>query len=123
MAIEKIKITNFKSFQESEITLSKLNVLIGANASGKSNFIQIFKFLRDVANYGLDNAISLQGGVEYLRNISIGSSTNFSLEVVFDIKQELFPMLPRYMRSDRKTSIGVQPNEAMYNLALNFKKK
>jgi predicted ATPase len=119
MAIKKIKITNFKSFQESEITLSKLNVLIGANASGKSNFIQIFKFLRDVANYGLDNAISLQGGVEYLRNISIGSSSNFSLEVVLDQKQVHLPFLSRLTR----TLIGIQPYEAIYNLALNFKKK
>lgn len=86
MAIKKIKISNFKSFKNLEIELGKFNVLIGANASGKSNFIQIFSFLRDVTNHGLNNAISMQGGVEYLRNINIGSSENFSLEVVSDLK-------------------------------------
>ena len=67
-----------------EIELGNFHILIGANASGKSNFIQIFKFLRDVINLGLDNAISMQGGVFYLRNIKIGSSENFSMEVTSD---------------------------------------
>ena len=84
MAIKKIKVTNFKSFKELEVELGDLNILIGANASGKSNFVEIFRFLRDIRSSGLENAISLQGGVEYLRNINTGSSEALSLEVVFD---------------------------------------
>ncbi|MDI6734674.1 MAG: AAA family ATPase [bacterium] len=82
MAIKKIRISNFKSFNDLEIELSNFNVLIGANASGKSNFIQIFKFLRNITNEGLENAISREGGVDYLRNINIGCSKNFSVEIV-----------------------------------------
>ena len=67
MGIKKIKVTNFKSFEKIEIELGRFNVLIGANVSGKSNFVQIFKFLKDIATLGLENAVSLQGGVEYLR--------------------------------------------------------
>lgn len=48
MAIKKIKIANFKSFKDVEVELGRFNVLIGANASGKSNFVQVFKFLRDI---------------------------------------------------------------------------
>lgn len=81
MAIEKIKVSNFKSFNELEVELGNFNVLIGANASGKSNFLQIFNFLRDIEQHGLKNAVSLQGGVEYFRNSSIGTSKNFSLEM------------------------------------------
>ncbi|MFH1563264.1 MAG: AAA family ATPase [Nitrospirota bacterium] len=88
MVIKKIRISNFKSFNDLEIELGNFNILIGANASGKSNFIQIFRFLKDIANEGLENAISMQGGVEYLRNINIGSSKNFSLEVVCNIEEE-----------------------------------
>src|SRR3970282_2953544 len=116
MAIEKIKITNFKSFQESEITLSKLNVLIGANASGKSNFIQIFKFLRDVINLGLDNAISMQGGVFYLRNIKIGSSDNFSMEVTSDGEYGFL------VRKKEKEQIGIKTYETIYKFAMKFNK-
>lgn len=84
--IKRIEVTNFKSFKELKLEFGKFNVVIGANASGKSNLIQIFKFLRDILNYGLDNAISLQGGVEYLRNMKIGASKNFSLKVVLEEK-------------------------------------
>ncbi|MBM3236151.1 hypothetical protein FJZ31_07610 [Candidatus Poribacteria bacterium] len=58
MAIKKIKIANFKSFKDLEVELGRFNVLIVGNASGKSNFVQIFKFLRDIKDYGLDNAMS-----------------------------------------------------------------
>ncbi len=84
MGIKRIEIKNFKSFKKLEIDLGRFNVLIGANASGKSNFVQIFKFLRDIANSGLKNAISMQGGIEYLRNINLGSSENLFLRVVSD---------------------------------------
>ena len=66
MSIKKIKIENFKSFENLEVDLNDFNVLIGANASGKSNFIHIFEFLRDIVNYDLNNAISMQGDIEYL---------------------------------------------------------
>lgn len=84
MSIKRIKAKNFKSFKELDVELGNLNILIGANASGKSNFVEIFKFLRDIKNFGLENAISLQGGVEYLRNVNIGPSKAFSLEVISD---------------------------------------
>ncbi|MBU4305038.1 MAG: AAA family ATPase, partial [Candidatus Omnitrophica bacterium] len=74
MSIKRIRVTNFKSFEKLEVDFGKFNVLIGANASGKTNFVQIFEFLRDIANSGLNNAVSMQGGVEYLRNINIGAS-------------------------------------------------
>ena len=47
--ITKIKVTNFKSFDNIEIDLGKFNVLIGANSSGKSNFVSIFKFTKDIS--------------------------------------------------------------------------
>jgi len=84
MPIEKIKVSNFKSFNELEVELGNFNVLIGANASGKSNFLEVFGFLSDVAKLGLNDAISLQGGFEYLSNASIGHHKSFSLEIVYD---------------------------------------
>ena len=74
MKISKIRIANFKSFADQTVELNDFNLLVGANASGKSNFVQAFKFLRDTATLGLEEAISLQGGVEYLRNVEIGNA-------------------------------------------------
>lgn len=79
--LEYLKVKNFKSFKELDLTLKHLNVFIGTNASGKSNFAQIFSFLRAILNQGLDDAISLQGGVEYLRNFKLGPEHNLIMEL------------------------------------------
>jgi len=118
MVIKKLRISNFKSFDDLEIELGKFNVLIGANASGKSNFVQIFKFFRDISNYGLDNAISMQGGTEYLRNINIGSLENFSLEVV---SNQAYGKLIWITKEKRK--LGMKIYETTYKFAIEFKRK
>ncbi|PWB49858.1 MAG: ATPase [Candidatus Methanoperedenaceae archaeon] len=118
MTIKKIKISNFKSFKNQEVELGKFNILIGANASGKSSFIQVFRFIRDIANHGLDNAISMQGGVEFLRNVNISSSENFSLEFISD---------EEYKRVATRTKemglLGVKIYNTSYKFSLKFKKK
>jgi predicted ATPase len=44
--LKKITINGYKSIQEIELELNNINVLIGANGVGKSNFISFFKLLR-----------------------------------------------------------------------------
>ena len=81
MFIERLRVTNFRSFRELELELSPLSVLVGANASGKTNFVQLFRFLRDVANEGFESAIALQGGAELVRNLRVGTSDPLTVEV------------------------------------------
>jgi len=88
MPIRELAVTNFKSFRHLEIQPDRFNVIIGSNASGKSNFIQVIKFIRDIAKYGLSNAISLQGGVEYLRNTIIGPGMPFSIHIRYVLEEE-----------------------------------
>ncbi|MCK4613854.1 MAG: AAA family ATPase [Thermoplasmata archaeon] len=117
MAIKKIKIRNFRSFRDVEVELRDFNVVIGANASGKSNFVQIFKFLRDIAQSGLKNAISMQGGVEYLRNINIGADEEFSVQVVADYNLLLF------LNTPDEHGIIMNIEEECIEFALKFKKR
>lgn len=116
MAINRIRLSNFKSFKHLNVELGKFNVFVGANASGKSNFIQSFKFLRDMKNHGLDNAISLQGGIEYLRNINIGQSEDLSLEVTTDDMDMSF--LPETNINER---IRIDRYETIYKITIKFK--
>lgn len=117
MAIKKIRVCNFKSFKDVEVELGNFNILIGANACGKSNFVQIFNFLRGISTHGLDNAISMQGGTEYLRNINIGASVIFSVEIVSDQKFGFG------LRTKEKGYIGIKTYETVYKFALKFRKK
>jgi len=112
MSIKRIEVRNFKSFEELKIDLGKFNVIIGANASGKSNFVHIFEFLRDITSSGLNNAISMQGGVEYLRNMNIGASEPLSIKVVFDPGFEWLGWIK-----------GIKTYEVIYEFALRFNKR
>lgn len=116
MAIKSIKITNFKSFENLNVELNNFNVLIGANASGKSNFIQLFKFLKDIVYHGLDNAISMQGGIEYLRNIIIGLSKDIFIEIVADQKL-------KFVIEKDKRLIGLEIYEINYKFIIGFSKR
>lgn len=114
MYIEKIEVKNFKSFENLDIKLGNFNVIIGPNASGKTNFISIFEFLRDIASLGLDNAISLQGGNEYIRNMKIKSAQDLSLRVIFS-------QLPARISFLRKRVLELE--KVVYEFHLRFDEK
>lgn len=69
--ITKICIEGFKSIKNCELNLNMVNVLIGSNGAGKSNFISLFKMLQSmidgelqlyVAKHGGSNAFLFSGG-------------------------------------------------------------
>ncbi len=57
-----IEINGYKSIREVRINLTPINILIGANGSGKSNFISFFDFLNKLYNRKLNEYIALKGG-------------------------------------------------------------
>ncbi len=118
-AIKRISVSNFRSFDELDIELGSLNVLIGANASGKSNFIQLLRFLRDTVNHGLRDAISYQAGLEFLKNAKIGNSRNFHLKV---ISEKPFGWSLIRGRRERLATVQVQVTQLIYEFTIEFKK-
>jgi predicted ATPase len=117
MPIKRIHIENFKSFSEIDVELSRFNVVIGSNAAGKSNFISAFRFLRDIARHGVVNAISLQGGADYLRNAKIGNER----DLVFQVTYEPVHAEEVMDRTGKGGSIfEVRSCESSYEFALHF---
>ena len=65
--IDSITLKGFKSIQSlEELELRSLNVLIGANGSGKSNFVSFFSFLRELVESRLEMAVNLAGRADSL---------------------------------------------------------
>ena len=81
MYIKRIQVLNFKSFKKIDVSLNKFNIIIGANASGKSNFVQVIQFIRDIVDMGVENAVYMQGGYEYLKNIFTDSADDVSIKL------------------------------------------
>lgn len=57
-----LSVENFRSLRKVTIPLGPLNVLVGANGSGKTNVLDVFRFLADVIRTDLEPALSLRGG-------------------------------------------------------------
>jgi len=70
MIVTRIKLKNWRNFKDVDIPLRERAYLIGPNASGKSNFLDVFRFLRDISNPsggGLRKAILNRGGIKKVR--------------------------------------------------------
>ena len=65
-ALDRIQVKGFKSIRELELKLRPLNVLIGANGSGKSNLIQVFEMLNYIVNERLQKYVGQVGGADNL---------------------------------------------------------
>lgn len=70
MNITHIKLKNWRNFQTVDVPVADTTYILGVNASGKSNFLDVFRFLRDVSKReggGLQKAILDRGGMSKLR--------------------------------------------------------
>ena len=47
-SLKKVFIKNFKSLHDCEIDIGKMNVVVGGNASGKSNLVEVFRLLKKI---------------------------------------------------------------------------
>ena len=84
MNVESLHVENFKSIREVDVEFSDLNVFVGQNAAGKSNLFEAFQFLRDIRHEGLSDAVQLQGGLDYLKNIKIGKEKDICIRTKMD---------------------------------------
>lgn len=92
MKINTIEIQNFKSFGEEVFDFRDVNVLIGSNASGKSNFIQIFEFLKNIKKDGIQKAVTDLGGIASIINFNADKKR-------CSIKIEINPNQPSIVKS------------------------
>ncbi|MEZ4511144.1 MAG: AAA family ATPase [Chloroflexota bacterium] len=87
-AIERMTIQGYKSIREMELDLRPLNILIGANGVGKSNFISVFKFLHELASENLQLHVAKAGGTETFLYFGQQVTSQLYLYVQFAQPQE-----------------------------------
>src|SRR5260221_7232782 len=62
--LRRVRIRGYKSIAFCDVTLEPLTILVGRNASGKSNFLDALAFLRDLVKLGVNEAVKRHGGGE-----------------------------------------------------------
>ena len=83
MIISKIELFNWKNFHRCEVGVQERCFVVGANAAGKSNFIDALRFLRDVAKQGggLQTAVRVRGGITKIRCLAAREQSNVKLAI------------------------------------------
>lgn len=83
--INSITIKGFKSILSlDKFVLNDLNILIGANGSGKSNFISYFEMLRELIDQRLQVWVKKQGGADRLLSFGIKNTSYISNSIRFE---------------------------------------
>lgn len=85
MILSKVELVNWKNFRSCSVNLAERTFIVGANASGKSNFLDVFRFLCDVASSGggLQTAVASRGGMRKLRCLAARARTDIEISLYF----------------------------------------
>lgn len=84
MEVRKLSLTNWRNFQQAELSLRNRLFLIGPNAAGKSNLLDAFKFLRDISlakGGGFQQAVDVRGGISSIRSLSARRNPDIELHI------------------------------------------
>lgn len=81
--LTRLVLKGFKSIAECDITLSKLNVFIGSNGAGKSNFVSFFKMIQQMLELNLQPYVTKSGGPDALIHFGRKNTDTLECELYF----------------------------------------
>lgn len=83
--ITHLRAKNYRSLAELDLSFERLTVLVGHNGSGKSNIVDVLRFVQDAMRHGLDSAIVNRHGMSALRRWS-DKGRPFDVEISLDFE-------------------------------------
>lgn len=84
MIISRLIAKNWRNFKQIDVHLSERQFIVGANASGKSNLLDIFRFLRDIVKAeggGFQKAVKDRGGLSKIRSLAARRDPEVAIEI------------------------------------------
>jgi predicted ATPase len=89
--LERIEIEGFKSIKSLSLDLHPLNVLVGANGAGKSNFISLFRLLNEMVEGSFQLAVQRGGGADSF--LHFGQKTTEKIRVKLSFQRNAYECL------------------------------
>jgi predicted ATPase len=111
MIVTRLILKNWRNFRSADIPLRDRSYLLGANASGKSNLLDVFRFLRDVSKPkggGLQKAVIDRGGITKLRCLHARRDPDIRIEIhLSDSADDMEPVW-KYVLAFKPEGKGIQ---------------
>ncbi len=104
MRFTRVELKNWRNFRDVGVDLASRVFLIGPNASGKSNFLDLFKFLRDVVRTGggFESAVQSRGGVSSLRSLHARGPSDVLLAVHVELDHVDWEYVLRFTQDNNR---------------------
>lgn len=94
-SVTSLTVSGYKSIRElKDFRLNNLNVLIGANGAGKSNFINLFRLLNEMYEQQLQLYVQKQGGPDSLLHFGRNVTDRLHAEFYFSANGYKFDLIP-----------------------------
>jgi predicted ATPase len=94
-SVKSLSVSGYKSIRElKNFELRNLNVLIGANGAGKSNFISLFRMLNQMYEQQFQIYLQLQGGPDALLHFGRATTARIHAEFYFGNNGYKFDLVP-----------------------------
>ena len=119
--LDKVTIKNFKSIQNQSLLLERLNIFIGGNGVGKSNLIEVFRFLREIVNQNLSLYTAQKGGANSL--LHYGRKKSDSMEYFLEFGEgEVSNAYSVNLRATDEDGLIIGEETAYYHEKRKYKK-
>lgn len=92
--ITKIEVSGYKSIKECKLALGSLNILIGSNGAGKSNFISFFKLITQLLSQNLQLYVGRSGGPDALLHFGRKKTEAINAKLYFGNRGYFFDLEP-----------------------------
>jgi predicted ATPase len=86
--ITRIEIEGYKSIKTLSLDLKPINILLGGNGVGKSNFISLFSLVRNIYIGNLQNYVQKKGGPDSLLHFGKRNTTLIDLKIFFKTQSD-----------------------------------
>lgn len=120
--ITRIDLEGYKSIRSLKIDLQPINILLGGNGVGKSNFISLFSLIRNIYNKNFQNYVQKKGGPDSLLHFGRKYTTEIKATVFFKTDsghENQFTVILEAGQESlfiRSTRIAYKPDETWHHL-------